>query len=83
VNAEYTLGSEPPLGVWHLRINGQYPDAHRSAGALFRVEEYKKPEFEVTVKPAKTQAHLGEKIKAKIEARYYFGAPVAPSKALT
>jgi uncharacterized protein YfaS (alpha-2-macroglobulin family) len=76
-SGEYTIGEEPPLGVWHLRINSQYPDAHRSAGALFRVEEYKKPEFEVTVKPAKLQARLGEKITAKIGAQYYFGAPVA------
>jgi hypothetical protein len=76
-SGEYTLGQEPPLGIWHLNVNGQYPDAHRSAGALFRVEEYKKPEFVVTVTPAKSQARLGEKIKAKIEARYYFGAPVA------
>src|SRR5213075_505877 len=74
-SGEYTLGDEPPLGVWHLKINNYPPDAHHCAGALFRVEEYKKPEFEVTVKPAKSQAHLGEKISAKIEARYYFGAP--------
>ena len=47
------------------------------AGGLFRVEEYKKPEFEVTVTPAKTQARLGDKITATIKARYYFGAPVA------
>jgi uncharacterized protein YfaS (alpha-2-macroglobulin family) len=76
-SGEYTLGEEPPLGVWHLRINDYAPDTHRCAGALFRVEEYKKPEFEVTVKPAKSQARLGEKVQAKIEARYYFGAPVA------
>src|SRR4029079_4268876 len=30
--------------------------------------------------PAKSQARLGEKIKARIEARYYFGAPVAKAK---
>ena len=76
-SGEYTLGAEPPLGVWHLRINSYNPDSRHVAGALFRVEEYKKPEFEVSVKPAKTQAQLGEKIQAKIEARYYFGAPVA------
>jgi hypothetical protein len=76
-SGEYTLGEEPPLGVWHLRVNGQHPEARRNAGALFRVEEYKKPEFEISVKPAKAQARLGEKIKAKIEAQYYFGAPVA------
>lgn len=77
VSGEYTLGDEPPLGVWHIRVDGRTPDARRLAGALFRVEEYKKPEFEVSVKPAKTQARLGEKVKARIEARYYFGAPVA------
>jgi uncharacterized protein YfaS (alpha-2-macroglobulin family) len=76
-SGEFELGEEPPLGVWHMRINSQYPDGHRNAGALFRVEEYKKPEFEVAVKPAKSQARLGEKIQARIEARYYFGAPVA------
>ncbi len=76
-SGEYTLGDEPPLGVWHLSVNRYHPDIHYCAGALFRVEEYKKPEFEVRVQPAKTQARLGEKISAKIEARYYFGAPVA------
>jgi alpha-2-macroglobulin len=76
-SGDYTLGEEPPLGVWHLRINGSTPDVHHCAGGLFRVEEYKKPEFEVSVKPAKSQARLGEKVQAKIEARYYFGAPVA------
>ena len=76
-SGEYTLGEEPPLGMWHLSVNGYRPDVHHCAGALFRVEEYKKPEFEVSVKPAKTQARLGEKVSARIEARYYFGAPVA------
>jgi uncharacterized protein YfaS (alpha-2-macroglobulin family) len=71
------LGEEPPLGMWHLSVNGYRPYVHHCAGALFRVEEYKKPEFEVSVKPAKTQARLGEKVSARIEARYYFGAPVA------
>jgi len=79
-SGEYALDDEPPLGVWHLRVNHYNPDARRHGGGLFRVEEYKKPEFEVTVKPAKSQARLGEKIKARIAARYYFGAPVARGK---
>ncbi len=77
VSGEFELGDEPPLGLYHIRVNGRLPDVRRNAGALFRVEEYKKPEFEVEVKPARTQARLGEKVQAQITARYYFGAPVA------
>ncbi|MCA9049299.1 MAG: alpha-2-macroglobulin, partial [Planctomycetaceae bacterium] len=43
----------------------------------FRVEEYRKPEFEVTIDAPDKPVMLGEKIQAKVNARYYFGAPVA------
>ncbi|MCL2624851.1 MAG: MG2 domain-containing protein, partial [Planctomycetaceae bacterium] len=42
----------------------------------FRVEEYKKPEFEVTVDAPREPVMLGDTISAKITAKYYFGAPV-------
>ncbi len=72
VSGEYTLDANAPLGVYTINVNGYGPDSGR-----FRVEEYKKPEFSVSVTPSKTQARLGEKVTAKIEAKYYFGAPVA------
>src|SRR5690606_24512218 len=49
-------------------------------GGSFRVEEYKKPEFEVTVKAPTEPVMLGEKITASINAKYYFGAPVTRAK---
>ncbi|MHB9132305.1 MAG: alpha-2-macroglobulin family protein [Armatimonadota bacterium] len=49
-------------------------------GIGFRVEEYKKPEFEVTVQAPKEPVMLGEKITATIQAKYYFGAPVTNAK---
>ncbi len=52
----------------------------RLGGGTFRVEEYKKPEFEVTVEAPDEPVMLGEKITAKIEAKYYFGAPVTHAK---
>ncbi|MCP4174371.1 MAG: alpha-2-macroglobulin, partial [Fuerstiella sp.] len=42
----------------------------------FQVEEYRKPEFEVTIDAPDKPVMLGEKIQAKINAKYYFGAPV-------
>ncbi len=51
-----------------------------TGGGTFTVEEYKKPEFEVTVEAPKQPVMLGEKIEAKILAKYYFGAPVTEAK---
>lgn len=45
-------------------------------GNTFRVEEYKKPEYEVTIDAPSEPMMLGEKVKATIRAKYYFGAPV-------
>ncbi len=83
VSGEYKLDEKAPLGVYTIQVNGYGPQARYAygtsynAGGLFRVEEYKKPEFVVKVTPSKTQARLGEKVTARIEAKYYFGAPVA------
>jgi len=76
VTGSFKLNREVPLGEYSLNVQhaqSRYPeDACR-----FRVEEYKKPEFEVAVTSAKKSTRLGETIKAKIEARYYFGTPVS------
>jgi len=46
----------------------------------FEVEEYKKPEYEVRVIPAKGRVLQGESVQAVIDARYYFGEPVNGAK---
>ena len=45
-------------------------------GGVFRVEEYKKPEFEVTIDAPHEPVMLGERVTATISAKYYFGSPV-------
>jgi hypothetical protein len=52
----------------------------RKVYGSFEVEEYKKPEFEVSVTTDKARYLQGESIQATISARYYFGAPVANGK---
>ena len=71
INAEFTIPSDAMLGQYTIQCN-------RGAvgGNNFRVEEYKKPEFEVSVEAPTEPVKLGEKITAKIKAKYYFGAPV-------
>jgi len=72
LDGEFKLAGEPPLGVYRIQVHGE----NYAGGQNFRVEEYKKPEFEVTVEPDKSHARLGEKLTAVIKADYYFGAPV-------
>ena len=66
---EYELPDEAPLGAYSAQI------VNHGSGS-FRVEEYKKPEFEVTVEAPDKPVMLGEKVTATIKAHYYFGAPV-------
>ncbi|MBL4700976.1 MAG: hypothetical protein JKX85_06945, partial [Phycisphaeraceae bacterium] len=73
ISDELQLGEEASLGAYRLQFNGNY---QVSSGSRFRVEEYKKPEFEVTVKTSQQQIKLGQTLKADIKAKYYFGQPV-------
>jgi len=73
ITGDYELPSEAKLGQYQLVVRG-YGSAH------FRVEEYKKPEFEVTVQAPTEPIKLGEKVTAEVQAKYYFGAPVVNAK---
>jgi len=71
------LKDEATLGMYSIQIR----QGNRYYGAgRFRVEEYKKPEFEVVVEAPKEPVKLGEKITATVQAKYYFGAPVTDAK---
>jgi len=70
------LDEEPTLGVW--RINVEVGDD--SVGGQFRVEEYRKPEFKVTVGKPLTDVRPGRGAAVPIDAQYYFGAPVADAE---
>jgi uncharacterized protein YfaS (alpha-2-macroglobulin family) len=73
LDGELPLPRDAMLGVYGIYIPNK-------GGGSFRVEEYKKPEFEVKVEAPKEPVSLGEKITATIQAKYYFGAPVTSAK---
>ena len=78
-DGDIDLPKDATLGVYSIQIiNPQNMHAH--AGQTFRLEEYKKPEFEVKVDAPTEPVMLGEKISATIKAKYYFGAPVDEAK---
>lgn len=72
VQGEFALPAHAALGVWRIEAEERGRD-----GVAIRVEEYKKPEFEVTVTPPAEPIVLGGKLQATLKAAYYFGAPVA------
>lgn len=78
---DYDLPKDAPLGVYSVQVRcEQAGQVLAQGGNTFRVEEYKKPEYEVTVEAPTEPVMLGEKIKAKISAKYYFGSPVTKAK---
>lgn len=70
---EFALEAEASLGQYRLQVVG-----HDSL--LFRVEEYRKPEYEVSVDTPQEAVRLGQAFDAKISAKYYFGAPVTQAE---
>jgi uncharacterized protein YfaS (alpha-2-macroglobulin family) len=75
------LGEQLPLGEYNIQF-WQPGRRHIGSAKLFRLEEYKLPEFKVEVKTPeqdgkKKAFRLGEKVEVEIQADYYFGGPVS------
>ncbi len=80
-DGELTLSKEATLGQYYIFLPTEKPDMNPcGGGGSFRLEEYKKPEFEVKVEAPKEPVMLGDKITATIGAKYLFGAPVKEAK---
>ena len=73
INTSFAMPTTAALGIYALRV--QSGDLQTSSS--FEVQEYRKPEFEVIVTPAVRFARQGSEAVVSIQARYYFGQPVA------
>jgi uncharacterized protein YfaS (alpha-2-macroglobulin family) len=83
-NDSFTLPAGAELGTWNIRVSStaesKVPAMVVYGTAQFRIEEYKKPEFAVTVEPDKAQVRVGETMQVMIAGRYFFGGPVARAR---
>jgi alpha-2-macroglobulin len=80
------LSEEWPLGEYQIQFWDQGRVHNIGNARLFRLEEYKLPEFKVQVKTPeengkKKAFRSGEKVEVEIEADYYFGGPVSNASA--
>jgi len=82
VNDSLMLKKGSALGDYNIYTsvleNGE--EVSYSGNSTFKVEEYKKPEYLVSVSSEDKQLKQGDKAKFKINATYYFGSPVKDAK---
>jgi uncharacterized protein YfaS (alpha-2-macroglobulin family) len=71
-SGQLDVGEEAPLGSYNITAS---IDEFRASG-YFEVQEYKKPEFKVTVKAPQQFVPVGQKVNFTVSANYFFGAPV-------
>jgi alpha-2-macroglobulin len=69
---EFNIPTGRALGQWSLQTNG--------GSQLVRVEEYKRPTFELTWKEQKNPLRLNQKAEVIGEAKYYFGSPLTSGR---
>jgi alpha-2-macroglobulin len=79
-SGSFQLGASLPLGEYRITFSNQAGTV--GSATLFRLEEYKLPEFTVQVKTARENGRpklyrLGDKVEAEIKVEYYFGGAVA------
>ncbi|MEQ8850692.1 MAG: alpha-2-macroglobulin family protein [Phycisphaerales bacterium] len=81
-SGDLELTADMRLGLYRMTIRDSADDWIGNT-ELFRLEEYKLPEFKVTLEPpsddeGRTRALLmGERAAVELTAEYYFGGPVA------
>jgi len=73
---EWTVPVDAPLGYYSVVLRA----GESAQSGSFRVEEYKKPEYEVKMTPKASRLLQGGVAEFEIEARYFFGEPVANAK---
>ncbi|MFA5261637.1 MAG: MG2 domain-containing protein, partial [Candidatus Omnitrophota bacterium] len=77
------LDENATLGEYSLQVLTPNNDQLLTQAVLFRLEEYKLPEFVVSVRPKPKEDksgpvayRLGDEVEVEIDAQYYFGGPV-------
>ncbi len=79
---DFEIPQGRPLGRYFLKAECRDDRFEGAISARFSVEEYKPPEFEITLNPASEPWKYEAPIEIKGKASYYFGGPV-PDASIT
>jgi alpha-2-macroglobulin len=73
-DSKVILSRESNLGIHEIMVGPS--DKNLYAKGRFYVEQYRKPEFTINVTPSKEYFINGDTAEFKVEAKYFFGAPL-------
>ncbi len=73
VHGQFSLAEGAMLGDYAIEV-ALDDDVHRQP---FKVQDYRKPDYQVTVTTDAEHYVAGQPIQVRVEARYFFGEPVA------
>ncbi|CAM4019125.1 alpha-2-macroglobulin [Corallococcus sp. ZKHCc1 1396] len=79
-SANMKLGADAPLGFYDVAATLKIAGETVSYGGMFRVEEYRAPQFRVDVAVPQQHVAAGEALTARVEARYLFGGAMGNSQ---
>jgi uncharacterized protein YfaS (alpha-2-macroglobulin family) len=74
---EFTLGDDSPVGNYYISARLFAADENQIGSVYFRVAEYRKPEFEVTLNAVPATVLPGDKTTFSLDAKYYSGGNVS------
>ncbi|NLZ60103.1 MAG: hypothetical protein GX901_05500 [Lentisphaerae bacterium] len=81
IAGQYQIPEQADLGSYSLGMAAEKVWGPGASQLTFRVEEYRKPDFELSWQKPEKPPRLGESFTVKLQARYYYGAPLSGGKA--
>ncbi|MCL2660179.1 MAG: MG2 domain-containing protein, partial [Acidobacteriaceae bacterium] len=79
VQGDVVLPDDASLGDYSITI-GEGAETDNVGRGYFQVQEYRKPEYQIRVSAAHPRVLQGDSNQVTVEARYFFGEPVANAK---
>jgi uncharacterized protein YfaS (alpha-2-macroglobulin family) len=78
LDSQFTLDEQASLGYYYLSTVVRDAEGREfNYGVSFRVAEYRRPEFQVTVSTDRDQYLHGDTVDVVVQSNYFFGGPVA------
>lgn len=78
VHGNFTIADGATLGIYKVELN--YSGSSHSQ--IFKVEDYRKPDYEVTVTTDAATYIKGDRVEITVDTAYFFGEPVSAEVSL-